>query len=108
MNAFILISGILQTLALVARNPALGFDAGRYADLLEFLSRLVQRGNSALDELRALRADVEGILEQGRAPTDDEIARWKQRSDAAHEGLQRLKEPSPDGTGETGPTPDGT
>lgn len=108
MNAFMLIAGILQALALVSRNPALGLDPGRYAELLEFLSRVVQRGNAAVEELKALRREVEGILEQGRAPTDEEIARWKARSDAAHQGLQRLKDSSPDGPGEPDPLPDGT
>src|SRR5919107_2608236 len=74
MNAFVLIAAILQTLALVARNPSIGFDATRYADLLEFLGRLVQRGNAAVDELKLLRTEVEGIIEQGRAPSEDEIA----------------------------------
>jgi hypothetical protein len=100
MNAFVLIAAILQTLALVARNPSIGFDATRYADLLEFLGRLVQRGNAAVDELKLLRTEVEGIIEQGRAPSEDEIARWKARSDAAHQGLQRLKDSSPEDQGE--------
>lgn len=96
MNALMLIAGILQTLALVGRNPALGFDASKYADLLEFLARLTERGNAAIGELRQLRTEVDGWLAQGRAPTDDEMAAWKARSDSAHAALQAMKDRAPD------------
>lgn len=98
MNAFLLVSAILQALALAGRNPALGFDAAKYADLLEFLARLVERGHAATDELRKLRTEVEAMVMEGRAPTADEMASWKARSDSAHAALQALKDRAPDPT----------
>lgn len=95
MNALMLVAGILQTLALVSRNPAIGFDATKYAAVLEFLARLVEKGNSAVDELRALRSEVEGMLTENRPPTDAEVANWKSRSDAAHAALQAMKAKRP-------------
>lgn len=92
MNALMLIASILQTLALVSRNPALGFDATKYAEILEFLARLVERGNAATDELRKLRTEVETMVQENRPPTDDEVARWKARSDAAHADLQSMRD----------------
>jgi hypothetical protein len=97
MNVFLLIASILQALAAVARNPELGAEANsdRYSQLLEFLARLVQRGEEAVGELSQLRIQVESILARGSPPTDDEIAAWKSRSDAAHAELQALKTPAP-------------
>lgn len=96
MNTLTLIAGILQALALIGRNDAIGFDASRYADMLDFLARLVARGNAATDELRKLRTEVESILVRGNPPTVDEVAGWKARSDAAHAAIQSLKDRAPD------------
>jgi FtsZ-binding cell division protein ZapB len=110
MNAFVLLAAILQSLAVTARNPYLGYDAGKYADLLDLLAGLALKGNSAVDELRQLRMEIDNMLEQRRAPTTEEVDRWKSRSDAAHEGLQRLKDSSPADPGDNkgGVVPDGT
>jgi hypothetical protein len=102
MNIFLIIAGILQALATVSRNPELGIgndNAGRYAELLEFLARLVERGQSAITELQALRVEVKDILLRGTPPTDDEIERWKARSDAAHAELQGMKSEPEEPTG---------
>lgn len=98
MNVLLLVSAILQALAMAGRNPALGFDGSKYADMLELLARLVERGNVAADELRKLRAEVEQMLIEGRSPTDGEMAAWKARSDSAHAALQAMKDRAPDPT----------
>jgi hypothetical protein len=100
MNTFMLIASILQAIAMVARNPELGVESNgaRYAELIDFLARLVQRGNEAMADLQKLRTEVEAIIARGSPPTDDEIASWRARSDAAHAALQAMatQVPGPD------------
>ena len=86
------ISGLLQAFASIARSPAIGADLDKYAALLDLLSRLVSRGADALDELRALRVEVEDMRATGRVPSLDEITAMRKRSDAAHQRLQELKQ----------------
>lgn len=102
MNALLIVVSILQALAMVGRNPAIGIDASKYADLLELLARLTQRGNAAIEELQKLRAEVDAMLAEGRKPTAEQMSAWKARSDAAHAGLQALKDRAPDPTMDEG------
>jgi hypothetical protein len=93
----LVLSGVLQTLATVARNPALsggagGANANTYADLLELASRLVVRGNEALDDLEELKAEVDEMVASGAKPDQSKIDEWKARSDKAHDELQAMKD----------------
>jgi len=85
------VSGLLQAIATATRNPAIGFDAGQIGGLLDLISRLILRGTEALSELEALTVEVNGMIAANRKPTAAEMRSWRDRSDAAHAGLQALK-----------------
>jgi len=87
----LILSGVLQTLATVARSPSFGSSGYNYADLLELASRLVARGDEAIGELEELKEEVDQMLEKKQKPSASQIEKWKRRSDAAHAELQAMK-----------------
>lgn len=91
-QALLILSGVLQTLAALARSPTFGTSAYNYADLLELAARLVARGDEAISELERLKLEVDHLLATEQKPSESQIEQWKQRSDAAHAALQGLKE----------------
>ena len=64
---------ILRSLQVVAQNPALGGGSsvrmGEMAELLGLFGQLFERGDEALDELRAFADVVEAMAKEGRPPT---------------------------------------
>jgi hypothetical protein len=93
-QTLVLISGILQTLAVVARSPSFGVVSTDYADLLDLAARLIQRGDDAVAELESLKREVDELLAHKSKPTAERIESWRRRSDAAHAELQSLKSSS--------------
>lgn len=86
------ISGI----RLLLSNPALGgggsVRAGEASELLGILGTLISEGSDGIEDLRVFAGQVEAMAAAGRGPSPDEWAALRERSDAAHEQLQDIKE----------------
>lgn len=83
-----LLSLLLQTLNQVSRNPIFGETGDTLKQFLELGSTLAQRGEAAAEDLKALIAEIQTMVSEGRSPTVEELQSWRDRSDAAHESIQ--------------------
>lgn len=87
---------ILRSLQVISNNPALGGGSSvklaEISELLGLFGQLFERGDEALDELRAFADIVEAMANEGRAPTRAEWDVLRGRSDAAHEVIQEAAE----------------
>lgn len=88
MNDFILISGLLRSIALLTRTADMSKHAQSIGAVLALGATAVERGAEGRVELKALKAQVEAMLSEGREPTNAEFAALKARSDAAHAIIQ--------------------
>lgn len=83
---------ILRSLQVISNNPALGGGSSlrmtEISELLGLFGQLFERGDEALDELKAFADVVEAMAKEGRAPTRAEWDTLRGRSDAAHETIQ--------------------
>lgn len=94
-NVLGIVASLLQTLAVVTRNPAIGIDLSDVGTLLDLIARLTVRGSEAITELQALTIEVNAMVAEQRKPTAEEMGSWKARSDAAHAALQSMKSADP-------------
>ena len=88
MNDLILISGLMRAIALLSRTADMGKYGNTIGSVLALGATAIERGESGRVELKALKAQVEAMLSEGREPTDAEFASLKARSDAAHAVIQ--------------------
>lgn len=92
MGIIELILVAIRGLAVVTDNPALGGGSSvkmqEMSEILALLGELLERGDEAHDELVAFTKMVEGMAQQGRAPTSAEWDTLRGRSDAAHSTIQ--------------------
>jgi len=83
---------ILRSLQVISNNPALGGGSmlrmQEISELLGLFGQLFERGDEALDELRAFADIVESMAAEGRAPSRAEWDVLRGRSDAAHDVIQ--------------------
>lgn len=91
-----LLLGLIQVVSGVLRDTnVIDDDVAQWADLLSLGASLAERGDDAVEELAALKDQVEAIAARrkatGEGPTAEERAAWRTRSDAAHAALQALK-----------------
>lgn len=87
---------ILRSLQIVSNNPALGGGSTlrmqEISELLGLFGQLFERGDEALDELKAFAAIVEAMAKEGRNPSPAEWETLRGRSDAAHDVIQQAAE----------------
>lgn len=80
----------------VITNPALGGGSSvkisEASELLGLLGMLIEEGDDAIDDLRAFTSLIEDMAARGRAPSPEEWAGIRARSDDAHDRLQAVKE----------------
>lgn len=88
MNDLILISGLMRAAALLARTADIGKHGTAIGSVLALGATAIERGEAGRVELKALRAQIEAMLSEGRQPTDTEFAALRARSDAAHDVIQ--------------------
>jgi hypothetical protein len=72
VNNVTLIATLVGQLALIARDPALGYRGQALTETLTLLSTLVARGEEARAELEALAAQVQAMVAENREPTKPE------------------------------------
>lgn len=93
MNTTILL-GLNLLRVIAAQLQATGVisaDVAKYGGLIDLVANLMQRGDEAKAELELLLGQVQTMQTEGRGPTEEERASWRDRSDAAHAALQNLK-----------------
>lgn len=90
MTPLAILGSILQALAGIATNPVLGLGSSvtRFAPLLGYITSLAAAGDSALDELKAVNAQVQRIVASGAPPSEIDWADWDVRHEAAKARLQ--------------------
>ena len=84
MNTVQLVGVLVGQLALIARDPALGYRGAALVETLGLLGTILAKGESARAELEALAAQVAEMAATDREPTKEEWGSLKERSKAAH------------------------
>lgn len=96
MDALAIITVALRGISLLASNPGLGGQGSatvrEVAELTSMLASLTGAGEAGLTELKAFAEEVDGIAKANRAPTPEEWARLRARSDSAHDRIQAAAE----------------
>ena len=92
---------ILRSLQVISNNPALGGGSSvrmeEISELLGIFGQLFERGDEAIEELKAFADIVEAMAKEGRAPSRAEWDVLKGRSDTAHDTIQAAAaEPEPE------------
>lgn len=84
MNTLQLTSALVSQLAIIARDPALGYRGAALIEVLGFLGTILGKGEAARAELEALAAQVAEMAAMDREPNKEEWGSLRERSKAAH------------------------
>lgn len=84
MDYTVLIATLVGQLALIAKDPALGYRGQAITEALALLSTIVAKGEEARAELEALAAHVAQMAAEGREPTKPEWQGLRDLSRAHH------------------------
>lgn len=84
MNTMQLVGILVSQLALIARDPALGYRGAALTEALALLGTVLSKGEAARAELEVLAAQVAEMAELDREPTKEEWYGFRERSKAAH------------------------
>lgn len=87
MNLAIIFS-ILSSIGILLGNPALGVLPAKLIPLIDLAAGLIAKGAESLEKLKALDAQLKGIIAEGRVPTEAEWAEWETRHEDAKARLQ--------------------
>ena len=95
-NTLLLVSSILQGLMALSANMQLGGHKGenweRFSGYLSLLSRLLEEGEEAYNDIELLSQQIQQMVEENRGPTSEELQILEERSQEAHNRLQAVKE----------------
>lgn len=72
MDTLTLIATLVGQLALISKDPALGYRGQALTEALALLGTLVAKGEEARAELEALAAQIQGMVAADREPTKEE------------------------------------
>lgn len=84
MNTMQLVGILVAQLALIARDPALGYRGSALTEALALLGTILAKGEEARAELEVLASQIAEMAALGREPTKAEWAGLRERSKAAH------------------------
>lgn len=87
MDYTMLIATLVGQLALISKDPALGYRGQAITQALGLLSTLILKGEEARAELEVLADQVAMMVAEGREPTKVEWQSLRDRSKAAHDIL---------------------
>lgn len=96
MDYAMLIATLIGQLALISKDPALGYRGQAITEALALLSTLVAKGEAARFELEALAAQVAQMVAEKREPTKTEWQHLRDLSKAQHEILNPSPPPEPE------------
>lgn len=90
MTTLQLVSSVLESIGLIAANPAFGIagSAAKIIPLIGMLSALVAEGETARAEISKLDDQLKAIVASGAPPSDEDWASWDARHQAAKARLQ--------------------
>lgn len=97
MTILQLLGLIVSQLALIAKDPALGYRGEALTGVLALLGTIIEKGDAARAELEALAAHVKEMVDAGREPTKEE---WQALRDKARANHEALNPPAPKTDGE--------
>lgn len=86
-----LIITFLRSLSMIAGDPSLGAKGAAIRSLLDLAAVSLERGSEGATQLKALVAQIETMVAEGREPTAEEWNELKNRSDAAHDTIQNWR-----------------
>lgn len=92
MGNLTLLATLIGQLALIARDPALGYRGQAITEVLALLSTLVVRGEEVRAELEALSAKVQEMVAADREPTKPE---WQGLRDLSKQYNEVFNPPPP-------------
>ena len=96
MNIIQLILVAIRGVSVLTNNPALGGGSNlkvqEASELLAMLGELLERGDEAHTELKEFTEVIQKMAEGNRAPTPTEWQTLRDRSDAAHDTIQKAAE----------------
>jgi hypothetical protein len=95
---FQLIAVLVGQLALIAKDPALGYRGQAITEALALLATIFSKGEAARAELEALAAHIAGMVAADREPTKAEWQGLRDLSRAHHEVLNPPPPPEPEAT----------
>lgn len=84
MNTMQLVGILVAQLAMIAKDPALGYRGSALTEALALLGTILSKGEEARAELEILAAQVAEMAATDREPTKDEWGGFRDRSRAAH------------------------
>lgn len=93
MDYLTLVATLVGQLALIAKDPALGYRGQAITEALALLSTIVQKGEAARFELEALAAQIQQMVAEQREPTKSE---WQHLRDLAKAQHEILNPPPPE------------
>lgn len=100
MDYAMLVATLVGQLALIAKDPALGYRGQAITEALALLSTIIGKGEAARAELEALAAHVAQMVVEGREPTKPEWQTLRDLSRHHHEILNPPPPPVPESEAE--------
>lgn len=79
-----MIATLVGQLALISKDPALGYRGQAITEALALLSTIVSKGEEARAQLEVLASHVEQMVAENREPTKDEWGRLRDQARANH------------------------
>ncbi len=92
MDYAVLIATLIGQLAMISKDPALGYRGQALTEALALLSTIVAKGEAARAELEALAAHIAQMVAEQREPTKEE---WKGLRDLSKQHHLILNPPPP-------------
>lgn len=96
MDYAMLIATLVGQLALISKDPALGYRGQAITEVLALLSTIVAKGEAARAELEALAAHVAQMVKEQREPTKEEWQGLRDLSKRHHLILNPPPPPEPE------------
>lgn len=93
MNFGVLVATLVGQLALISKDPALGYRGQAITEALALLSTILQKGEAARAELEVLAARIAQMVAEDREPTKTE---WQGLRDLSKKHHLILNPPPPD------------
>lgn len=87
-----LIATLVGQLALIAKDPALGYRGQAITETLGLLATIIGKGEAARAELEALAAKIQQMVAEQREPTKEE---WQGLRDLSRQHHLILNPPEP-------------
>ncbi len=92
MDYAVLVATLLGQLALIAKDPALGYRGQAITEALALLATILSKGEAARAELEALAAQIAQMVAEQREPTKEE---WQGLRDLSRQHHLILNPPPP-------------